>query len=45
MPGNAYVKSFGGTRFIYANKTNIPQKKLFLELPPTPIPQLKGYNT
>lgn len=27
VPGNAYVKSFGGTRFIYANKSNTPQEK------------------
>lgn len=27
MPGNAYVKGFGGTVFIYANKSNSPQGK------------------
>lgn len=27
MPGNACVKSFGGTGFTYANKNNTPQEK------------------
>lgn len=27
MPGNAYVKGFGGTAFIYANKSNSPPGK------------------
>lgn len=27
LPGDAYAKSFGGTGFIYANKSNSPSRK------------------
>lgn len=40
MPDNASVKSFGGTEFIYANKSNSPQEKLLLE--PLNPPILSG---
>lgn len=31
VPDDASVKSFGGTEFMYANKSNSPQEKLLLE--------------